>query len=140
MRLAILVSLAALAAAASTTRLLKSIEAGVSVDDLQEIIADTDINEADERGVTLLWASAFYGRVDAVELLLAAGADAEAATVDGQTAIFAAAHRGHAEDRESYAPPKGARSEYASASLSIRCVRASETTRRRARSSDDAPT
>ena len=63
-----LVSLAALAAAASTTnKLLKSIEAGVSVDDLDEIIADTDIDEADDRGVTLLWASAFYGRVDVVD-------------------------------------------------------------------------
>ena len=93
-----LVSLAALAAAASTTnKLLKSIEAGVSVDELDEIIATTDINEADERGVTLLWASAFYGRVDVVEMLLAAGADAEAATVEGQTAIAAAAHRGHAD-------------------------------------------
>ena len=98
MSLAMLVSLAALAAAASTTnKLLKSIEAGVSVDDLQEVIATTDIDEADERGVTLLWASAFYEHVNAVELLLAAGADAEAATVDGQTAIFAAAHRGHAD-------------------------------------------
>ncbi|KAH8064830.1 hypothetical protein JL722_1717 [Aureococcus anophagefferens] len=76
---------------------LKAIKAGVSVDELNEILGTTDINEADERGGTLLWRNAFSGRVDAVELLLAAGADAEAATVDGQTAIFVAAYRGHAD-------------------------------------------
>lgn len=97
MRIFILVSLAALAAAASTKSTLKAIKAGVSVDELNEILGTTDINEADERGGTLLWRNAFSGRVDAVELLLAAGADAEAATVDGQTAIFVAAYRGHAD-------------------------------------------
>lgn len=70
--------------------------------DLAEFLLEkgADINQANDhifKGRTALVGTAWYGRVEAVKLLLAHDADINAADAGQETALFKAASRGHAE-------------------------------------------
>ena len=61
------------------------------------ILVDTDINHADENGMTpLMWSSA-YGQVPTAAMLLRAGSLHSTKGLEGETAIHLAAAGGHTE-------------------------------------------
>jgi len=59
--------------------------------------SDDAVRQHDERNCTALHFAAAGGHLEAVELLLDAGAELEAADVDGDTPLLWAAHAGHVE-------------------------------------------
>ena len=53
-----------------------------------------NVNAKNEKGETLLYLAAGFGRLDVVQLLVSTGADVNAATKDGETPLVNAAHYG----------------------------------------------
>ena len=63
-----------------------------------------DVDAADESGYTALFISASTGLRDAVEMLLAAGADASKLTKRGKSPLYAAVEKGHVDVMELLLP------------------------------------
>ncbi len=74
---------------------------GRGIEKLKSLIADgLDVNQRDEKGMTLLMRAAFNNLIDVAGLLLDTGASINAKGIDDWTALIYAANKGHYETVE----------------------------------------
>ncbi len=81
---------------AATRELWRIAESG-TIDELDDVLPQADINARNEHGMTALMRAAYHGRLQMVRVLLEHGADPNVSRNDNFTALSRAAFFGHAE-------------------------------------------